>query len=260
MIKNLLRKAGRRLARYITQPSPGYRPVATTDVRQMALALRPGDVVLVEGNLRISTAIKYLTQSTWSHSALYVGDALGGTPGDPESRLLVEADLVRGVLAVPLTKYAGFHTRICRPVGLDEAGRRRVVEEVISRIGHTYDHKNLADLARYLLPMPPVPARWRRRMIMLGSGEPTKAICSSLIAQAFHAVRYPILPIVTRRHSGNAECADYIEEIHQVRHHSLYTPRDFDISPFFEVVKPSVEAGFDYKALIWEERAAAVLA
>lgn len=257
MTNNILRKIGRRLARFITQPSPGYRPVATTNVTQMAAALRPGDVVLVEGNLRISTAIKYLTQSMWSHSALYVGNALGGTPGDPESPLLVEADLVLGVQAVPLTKYRDFHTRICRPVALDEAGRGRVVEEVVSRLGHTYDLKNLVDLARYLLPMPPVPSRLRRRMIMLGSGEPTKAICSSLIAQAFHSVHYPILPIVTRRHSGNAECADYVEEIHQVRHHSLYTPRDFDISPFFQVIKPSAEVDFDYRGLIWQETAVA---
>ncbi len=257
MTNNILRKLGRSLAAYITQPSPGYRPMATTNVTQMAAALRPGDVVLVEGNLRISTAIKYLTQSTWSHSALYVGDALGGTLGDPESPLLVEADLVRGVQAVPLTKYRDFHTRICRPVALDEAGRRRVVEAVISRLGHTYDLKNLVDLARYLFPLPPVPTRWRRRMITLGSGEPTKAICSSLIAQAFHSVHYPILPVVTRRHSSNAECADHVEEIHQVRHHSLYAPRDFDISPFFQVIKPSVETGFDFRALIWEETAVA---
>jgi len=31
-------------------------------------------VILVEGNERISECIKYLTQSSWSHSALYVGD------------------------------------------------------------------------------------------------------------------------------------------------------------------------------------------
>ena len=30
--------------------------------------LLPGDVLLVEGNTRLSTAIKYLTQSTWSHA------------------------------------------------------------------------------------------------------------------------------------------------------------------------------------------------
>ena len=32
------------------------------------------------------------------------------------------------------------------------------------------------------------------RMIALGSGDPTRAICSTMIAQAFGLVHYPILP------------------------------------------------------------------
>ena len=44
---------------------------------QLAATLRPGDVLLVEGNTRLSVAIKYLTQSTWSHAALFVGAAVG---------------------------------------------------------------------------------------------------------------------------------------------------------------------------------------
>ena len=35
-----------------------------------ASVIEPGDVLLVEGDNRISAIIKYLTQSTWSHSAL----------------------------------------------------------------------------------------------------------------------------------------------------------------------------------------------
>jgi len=233
MFRRLSRILGRSLARYLTQPSRSYQPMAITDVGQLAQALRPGDVLLVEGNLRISTAIKYLTQSTWSHAALYVGDAVGGAPGDPDSPLLVEADLMRGVEAVPLGKYADFHTRVCRPAGLDPEDRRRVIEAVVSRIGQAYDLKNVVDLARYLMPTPPVPTRWRRRLIRLGSGEPTKAICSTLIAQAFQSVRYPILPIVTRRPSRDPACNECVDEILHIRHHSLFCPRDFDISPFF---------------------------
>ena len=30
-------------------------------------------------------------------------------------------------------------------------------------------------------------------------------------------------------------------EILEIRHSSLYAPRDFDISPYFEVVKPTIE-------------------
>jgi hypothetical protein len=36
-----------------------------------------------------------------------------------------------------------------------------------------------------------------------------------------------------------------------VRHHSLYVPRDFDVSPYFEVVKPTLACGFDYRLLRW---------
>lgn len=68
-----------------------------------------------------------------------------------------------------------------------------VVFFAISKLGLKYDLRNVVDLARYLLPTPPVPVRWRRRMIAFGSGDPTRAICSTLIALAFQSVRYPVL-------------------------------------------------------------------
>uniref|UniRef100_UPI0019540036 hypothetical protein n=1 Tax=Escherichia coli TaxID=562 RepID=UPI0019540036 len=69
-------------------------------------------------------------------------------------------------------------------VSLVEQERRAIADFAIARIGHCYDLRNVIDLARYLLPTPPVPVRLRRRMIALGSGDPTRAICSTLIAQA----------------------------------------------------------------------------
>ena len=30
-------------------------------------------------------------------------------------------------------------------------------------------------------------------------------------------------------------------------------PRDFDISPFFAVIKPTIETGFDYKQMMWDK-------
>ena len=65
--------AGRLLARFLSRPDPRYEPLATSAPGRLAQALKPCDVLLVEGNTRISTAIKYLTQSTWSHAALYLG-------------------------------------------------------------------------------------------------------------------------------------------------------------------------------------------
>jgi hypothetical protein len=86
-------------------------------------------------------------------------------------------------------------------------------------------------------------------MIAFGSGDPTKIICSALIAQAFDAVRYPILPKITRAGSRQAR-----REILHIRDSSLYMPRDFDISPYFEIVKPTIVQGFDYTALHWADK------
>jgi len=248
----LLGAMGRALGRYLSEPVKHYQPLSTSSSRALMATLRPADVLLVEGNTRVSGAIKYLTQSTWSHAAIYVGDALAGQAQEEEQAVLVEADMMAGVCAVPLSKYTSFHTRICRPVGLTDDDVARVVNYVISRLGHTYDLKNMVDLARYLFPTPPLPRRWRRRALALGSGEPTKAICSSLIAQAFQSVRYPILPEIKRRKT-DPHAADYNREILYIRHYSLYMPRDFDISPYFQVVKPSIETGFNYQGLTWAD-------
>ncbi len=243
----VIERVGRMLARYLEKPAPGYEPFTPSDPNLLRATLRPGDVLLVEGNNHISGVIKYLTQSTWSHAALYVGPIGDRVAEDGEPLVLVEANIGQGVVAVPLSKYARYHTRICRPVGLTEEDRARVCAYAAERIGFDYDLKNIIDLMRYLFPLP-VPQRWRRRMIALGSGHPTRIICSALIAQAFESVRYPILPRVTRVESEHAR-----REILEIRHSSLFAPRDFDISPYFEVVKPTIMQGFDYKAMTWAD-------
>ena len=242
---------GRVLARYLEKPAAGYEPFTPTDSSALRASLMPGDVLLVEGNNHISGVIKYLTQSTWSHAALYVGAIGDRTTADGEPLVLVEANIGQGVVAAPLSKYARYHTRICRPIGLTEDDCARVCAYAAERIGFDYDLKNIIYLMRYLLPLP-VPQRWRRRMIALGSGHPTRIICSALIAQAFETVRYPILPKVARADSAAAR-----DEILEIRHSSLYAPRDFDISPYFQVVKPTVRNGFDYKAMAWADLAEA---
>lgn len=248
----LFEPIGRAIARYLDQPLRGYEPVATSSPAQLRRMLRPCDVLLVEGNRRISTAIKYLTQSTWSHAALYIGTALACDAGDADPPALLEADLLHGVWLVPLSAYAHCHTRICRPVGLTDADCETIIATGLARVGHQYDLKNVIDLMRYLLPTPPVPVRWRRRMIALGSGEPTRAICSTLIAQLFQFVGYPILPRVEVRPAPRPGCDDCVTEILHIRHHSLFAPRDFDVSPYFRIVKPTVEADFDFRALVWD--------
>ena len=244
---------GKALARYLSRPVRGFRPLAVTDADALRRSLHPGDVLLVEGDTRISTAIKYLTQSTWSHAAMYVGIVPGVNGGGPDPKVLVDADLVEGTRAIPLSAYSRFHTRICRPIGMSENEIRKVIDFVIARLGHKYDLKNVIDLARYLLPEPPVPTRWRRRMLALGSGEPTRAICSTLIAQAFQSVRYPILPISDTDTGETVDDVVRQEVTWTRRHYSLFAPRDFDISPYFAVVKPTLSEGFDFRRMQWTE-------
>src|SRR3954447_7373633 len=87
------------LAAYLSRPIQGFEPVAACSVTQLSGLLQPGDVLLVEGNLRISSLIKYITQSTWSHVALYVGPQAGDRDRDP--RVLVEAEPEHGVIVSP---------------------------------------------------------------------------------------------------------------------------------------------------------------
>lgn len=249
---NPLAWLGTLLARYLARRMHVHGTAPPTPAARLLAHLQPGDVLLVEGDTRVSGAIKYLTQSTWSHAALFVGHHLAEQGGPPD-HLFVEADTLDGVRSVGIEEFEGLHTRICRPVGLNDDERRAVTGYAIARIGHQYDLRNVIDLARYLLPTPPVPGRFRRRLIGLGSGDPTRAICSTLIAQAFQSIRFPILPVIDRLAADAPDCPGCIDEIYRIRHHSLFAPRDFDVSPYFRVIKPLADDGFDFHALHWED-------
>jgi hypothetical protein len=249
---DFLDRVGRFVAQRITATATHYEPYAASRPDFVERVIEPGDVLLVEGGRsKVSAAIKYLTQSTWSHAALYVGPLADHRAPDGQPCTLIEAELGEGVIASPLSKYASFNTRICRPVGLRPADRAKLIAFARGRLGDRYDLRNVLDLMRYLLPNPPVPQRFRRRMIALGSGEPTRAICSTLIARAFQEIRYPILPRLEQKSEVDGMGQMRNREIYHIRHSSLFTPRDFDVSPFFRVVKPTIELGFDYTAIEW---------
>jgi hypothetical protein len=115
---------GRLIAR-LQKPANRCEPFTPNDSTALHETLRPGDVLLVEGKSRISGSIKYLTQSTWSHSALYVGH-IAGAATDGEPHVLIEANIDEGVVSAPLSKYLRCQTRICRPVGLSEEDCEKV--------------------------------------------------------------------------------------------------------------------------------------
>lgn len=251
VVNSLLDHIGRFIAHHIGTPSASAKPPPPEATARLLRHLRPCDVLLVESvPTKVSSAIKYLTQSSWSHAALYIGSALGETSPSGELLNLIEADVETGVAAIPLSKYAGLNVRICRPIRLREADAKQVIAEAMSHIGDKYDLRNIVDLVRYLLPMPPLPYRFqRRKMLAMGSGDPSRAICSTLIAKAFECVNYPILPEIERVQRDSEQ-----QEIWRIRHHSLYTPRDFDLSPYFAVIKPTIEEGFDYYCAPWSHR------
>ncbi len=158
-LEERVNRAGTRL---LTRPVAAYELKVPNSMGRLYRHIRRGDVVLVEGELRISQLVKYVSQSQWSHSALYVGDELlrrGGQLreqalanfGELADRLIVEALPDEGVIAAPL------------------------------------------DADPYRLPL-------------------------------------------------------------NMRHYSQILPRDFDLSPYFQIIKFNIgeEGPFDYKHLTWK--------
>ncbi|HSB64279.1 MAG TPA: YiiX/YebB-like N1pC/P60 family cysteine hydrolase [Thermoanaerobaculia bacterium] len=235
----------------------------------LSACLRPADVLLVEGNQRVSRVISYLTISPWSHAALYVGDLAPEACRDDARRrqeegwdgpLLLEALAEEGVVASPLAKYRRQHVRICRPRALSAEDRRAVIAYAARQLGKLYDVDNILDLARYFLPASLVPARLRRDALHFGAGKPTEVMCSSLLAAAFSSVSYPILPLearlerrslvsrITRKMLGRASRVFRFKRAPA----TLIVPRDFDQSPYFEIVKPPTPEVERYRLLPWD--------
>ena len=241
---------------YITRPREEYRRWFFNDPVRLKSRIRPGDVLLVEGDQRVSQAIQYLTMSPWSHSAMYVGSALLRDPerrpevrrrfGSEARYLVVEALVESGVVASPLTKYIDYNIRVCRPIGLSPEQIRTVVDDVVSRIGYRYDQRNVTDLCRYLLPFHLIPSRLKEEALHFGSGRDTETICSSMLAEAFARVGFAIKPVHVRRSAQRRgiwarllgrRARRAFSGLLRTRHSSLCVPRDFDLSPSFDVVK-----------------------
>jgi hypothetical protein len=264
----------------LTKPIKSYALHIPNDIAALKRHIRKGDVILVEGNERISECIKYLTQSSWSHSALYVGDEpirrnpemkapLVAQFGEEANFLVVEAIVEAGVVLSPLSKYRDFNIRVCRPFNLSSPDLADVMDEALRSVGNTYDLRNVIDLARYFLPVSLVPARFRRQALQFGSGEPTRVICSSVIASSFHRVKFPIVPNYEHLPTPATPPAPPKRKLWPIGSKSttgalqygalrmvsptLVTPRDFDLSPYFEIIKFNIieNMRFDYHKILW---------
>ncbi|HBC57650.1 MAG TPA: hypothetical protein DCZ03_10845 [Gammaproteobacteria bacterium] len=258
LISLLLRPFWNRIIEWLTSESESEWPVIC-DFDRVCAEIKPCDVVLIEGTNRVSEVIKLITQSAWSHAALYIGrledikdpellariTELSG--GDPNEHWILEAQLGEGTHVSRLSRYQQDNIRICRPTGLSETDTESVIAYVLNRVGNEYDVRQILDLARFMFPLWILPRRWRSTLFEHHAGRPTRDVCSSLIAEAFMHVNYPILPMINRSENNRLRL--------RKGNPRLFTPRDFDYSPYFEIVKyPLVD--FDghtgYRHLPWE--------
>jgi len=245
------------LSRWLQRRRPP-RIVPLSDFDRIRHELKPSDVLLVEGRSRISDVIKVVTQSPWSHAALYIGRlhdieneesraALSRRSAFPPStQLVIESQLGAGTLAQALTEYADDHVRICRPVGLSAEDAQTISTHAINSLGLNYDIRQIFDLARFLFPWGILPRRWRSSLFRTRAGSETRTVCSTMIAEAFAAVEFPILPLVQRSEQDRIRLYR--------RNPKLCTPSDFDYSPYFEIIKYPFYDFADtpsYKLLPW---------
>ncbi|EKD44852.1 MAG: hypothetical protein ACD_70C00206G0004, partial [uncultured bacterium] len=220
----------------------------------------PADVLLIEGRNRVSRAVQRITQSPWSHAALYIGHLYNVE--DPKLRetiqqyykgplseqLLIEAIIGQGTIIVPISKYKEEHIRVCRPTGLAHHDAQQIIAFAVSSIGREYNIRQFLDLGRFLLASRIIPKRWNSSLFQEHAGKAQQDICSTMIAKAFNSVKFPVLPLIRENDQKRLELIR--------RNPKLYAPSDFDYSPYFDIIKyPMLPvAGFSvYRHLPWHE-------
>ena len=243
----------------ISEQASASKPLC--DFERVRYEIRPCDVLLVEGRSRVAEIIRTVTQSTWSHSAIYIGrihdidnhelreQVQSIYQGSPNEQLILEAWLGEGTVINPLSKYRGDSIRICRPTGLSRTDAQHVLTYALAHLGFDYDVRQILDLARFLFPYSVIPRRWRSSLFEHNAGTPTRSVCSSMIAAAFASVSFPIVPVLQERKDGSMRMF--------ARNARLYTPRDFDYSPYFDIIKcPHLDFGHhvSYRNLPWDQK------
>jgi hypothetical protein len=244
---------------WLTFESPDFHSPLTSFER-LRYELRPGDVILVEGRSKIGDIIKSVTQSIWTHSFFYIGrlhdiddpllreHILRYRHCQPDEQLIIESMLGKGTIVNAIDVYEGEHLRICRPRGITRNDSQKVIAYAIDQLGVDYNVRQIMDLFRFMFPYWFIPKRWRSSLFEHNAGRPTENVCSTMMAEAFAAVRFPIIPVLHQDKSGNLKLLR--------RNSKLITPCNFDHSPYFDVIKYPV-LDFDelgvYRKLPWDQ-------
>jgi len=251
-----------KICNYLTKSTGDDSNSFLCDFDRICHEIIPGDILLIEGRNRVSNIIKNIVRSPWTHAALYIGRL--HSIEDPEMRervrkfyagnaqqqLLVETIIGRGTEVNPISSYKNHHIRICRPTGISHTDAQKVINFAVRRLGNSYDVRHILDLARFMLAGRwYIPRRWKSSLFIEHPTPLAKDICSAMLAEAFLSVKFPILPLIRRK----TESGDF-ELIH--RNPKLFTPSDFDYSPFFSIIKypifTFIGAG-PYQQLPWND-------
>ena len=225
---------------WLNQEVEPIKKISLSDFNKLKHKICPCDVLLIEGRNRISQMIKLITQTSWSHAALYIGCLCNIEDtkmqkkvdefylGDPNDQLVIESLLGEGTLISPLTKYTEEHIRICRPKAITHEDKQKVINYTIAHLGIEYDFRQIFDLGRFLLPWPLLPRKWHSTLFNYKPENSVKESCSTLLAEAFQSVDFPIMP----RTVQDGKTIKLEKE-----NPRLFTPKDFDYSPYFEIIK-----------------------
>jgi len=158
---------------YLQKEVPGYEAVHAERTRSILRGIiEQGDVLLIEGNNRISGIIKYSRSRPVACGAFCRPDRRRGG-AQRERHVLIEANIGEGVTSAPLSKYFPTHTAVPgRSACRSKTAPRCADMPSTDRL--RYDTKNNPRFDA--LPVSAAdPQRWRRRMIAFGSGIPPRS-------------------------------------------------------------------------------------
>lgn len=237
---NLFKQIIIALTAWLTRASEPKEAVLC-DFDRIKQSAKPGDVLLIEGRSSVDGTIKKLTQSHWSHGALYIGRLIdiddmalrelvrSHIDCDTDTPLIVHSVLGQGTIIEPLQELEREHIRLCRPKGLAKGDVQQVIRYMLSQVATDREEYHFMDIMRFFFPWSLVPQRWRMPLLRYNYGKHVELVSCSVIANAFGFVQFPIMPLVKTTRNGGTQLLR--------RKPRLCMPVDFDVSPYFEIVK-----------------------
>lgn len=230
MLRIIQQKLYQSLVSYLVEPNGRSASfVQPLELRDAGERLLPGDIILVLGRTRFSSIVCRLTQSRWSHVAIYVGP-------DPHGDCIVEADVEKGVRRIGFAQLDARSVCVLRHRAMTEAHRASLVAFLDKIVGHPYSTDHALAMCCLLVGGPRLGGYLHERM---QRGQiPAEFICSSLVAYAFATAGVPLdIPQSARsrkRHNAPPQLP-----------HTLVVPGDFALVPGLESIFDSrqVQAG-----------------